>query len=68
MRRKLHVDDPRQSVLAAIASAKGTFDAVVVLAYMSQDQLEQLAAALPEVDAVIAAVGLVDDLCHRIAW
>ena len=50
---QLRVDEPRQSVLDAIAPLKGRYDALVVLAYLPRDELEQLAAALPEADAVV---------------
>ncbi|MDB5333791.1 MAG: cycA1 [Phycisphaerales bacterium] len=49
----VRVDDPRQAILAAIGGAKGSYDSLLVLAYLPQDELEQLAAALPEADAVI---------------
>jgi hypothetical protein len=49
----LQVTDPRQGVLAAVAPHRGKYDALVVLAYLPQQELEQLAAALPEADAVV---------------
>jgi hypothetical protein len=49
----LKVDDPRQAVLAAIAQSGTAHDGVIVLAYLPEDELAALAAALPEVDAVI---------------
>jgi hypothetical protein len=47
------VDDPRDAVLKALADAAGKFDRAVVLAYLRDGDLRELAAALPEVDAVI---------------
>ncbi len=47
------IDDPRQSISAALQSIKGTYDRVIVLAYLPDDELQQLAASLPEADAVI---------------
>src|SRR5688572_27376155 len=49
----LQVRDPRRAVLDAIAPASGTYDSLVVLAYLPQDELEALAASLPEADVVI---------------
>jgi hypothetical protein len=40
-------------VLDATSAKKGQYDSLVVLAYLPQDELEQLTAALPEADAVI---------------
>ncbi len=49
----LQIDDPRTAVLREAASAKGRYDSLVVLAYLPEDELQQLAASLPEADAVI---------------
>jgi hypothetical protein len=49
----LHAAAPRESVLAALREAAGRYDAVIVLAYLPEDELRQLAEALPEVDAVV---------------
>jgi hypothetical protein len=49
----LEVAPPRQAVLAALESAAGKYDALVVLAYLPEDELRQLADELPEADAVI---------------
>src|SRR5690349_19061836 len=49
----LQVSDPKQAVLDASAATKGTYDALIVLAYLPQDELEQLAMTLPEADAGI---------------
>src|SRR5687767_10477271 len=48
----LAIGDPRQAVLDALAEVPGA-DCKIVLAYLPEDELSQLAAALPEVDAVI---------------
>jgi hypothetical protein len=47
------LDDPRNAVLAALDDAAGKFDRAVVLAHLNESDLRALAAALPEVDAVI---------------
>ncbi len=47
------LDDPRSSVLAALDTAAGKYDRAVVLAHVNENDLRQLAAQLPEVDAVI---------------
>jgi hypothetical protein len=49
----LQVREPRQAVLDAIAPAKGAYDSLVVLAYLPTEELESLAAALPEADVVV---------------
>lgn len=50
---ELSVSEPRAAVLEAAAKIKGQFDSLVVLAYLPQEELESLAAALPEADAVV---------------
>ncbi len=47
------VDPPAQSLLEALRAVAGQYDAVIVLAYMRQDALGELAALVPEVDAVV---------------
>jgi len=49
----LRIADPRESVLACIQSITQTFDSLVVLAYLPDAELEALAAALPEADAIV---------------
>lgn len=49
---EIRVEAPRDAVLAELKSA-GPFDAVVVLAYAPEAELRELAAALPEVDAIV---------------
>lgn len=49
----LRVTEPRAAILATLAQLQGRFDAAVVLAYLPEDELVQLAGQLPEVDAVI---------------
>ncbi len=44
---------PRQAVLEALGGATGKFDAAIVLAYLPEDELRQLAEALPEADVVV---------------
>ncbi|HLJ12721.1 MAG TPA: multiheme c-type cytochrome [Planctomycetaceae bacterium] len=51
--RDWRVDDPREAVLTTLAAHRGKFDRAVVLAYLAENELRELAAALPEVDAVI---------------
>jgi hypothetical protein len=50
---QINIDDPRQAVLDAISAIKGQCDSLVVLAYLPEDELQQLASAMPEVDAII---------------
>lgn len=47
------ISEPRVAVLHAADRAKGMYDSLVVLAYLPEDELQQLAAGLPEADAVI---------------
>ncbi|HYH66787.1 MAG TPA: hypothetical protein VD866_18985, partial [Urbifossiella sp.] len=47
------LDDPREAILREAAAAKGRYDSLVVLAYAPEDELRQLAAGLPEADAVV---------------
>ncbi len=50
---QLQVDPPRDAVIEALRRAKGQYDAAVVLAYLPEDRLRSLAAAIPEVDVVV---------------
>jgi hypothetical protein len=53
---QIHVDDPRAALQKAIGAAgalKDKPDLLIVLAYMPEDELQQLAAMSPEVDAII---------------
>jgi hypothetical protein len=49
----LQVAPARQAVLDALTKAAGKYDALIVLAYLPEDELRQLAEAVPEADAVI---------------
>ncbi len=49
----VRVSEPRRAVLDAVAGIHGGFDVLIVLAYLPQAELEGLAAALPEADAVV---------------
>jgi hypothetical protein len=49
----IQVAPPRQAVSEALAAIAGKYDALVVLAYLPEDALLQLAAALPEADLVV---------------
>jgi hypothetical protein len=49
----IRVSDPRDAVLSAVEPLKGKYDVLIVLAYLPQEEIERLAAALPEADAVI---------------
>lgn len=49
----LQVSPPKEAVLKTLREASGKFDRVVVLAYLPEEELLELAASLPEVDAVI---------------
>jgi hypothetical protein len=49
----VRIDDPREALLATVAAHKGGYDRLVVLAYLPEEELRQLAASLPEADAVV---------------
>jgi predicted CXXCH cytochrome family protein len=49
----LTVAEPRGAVLAAVANLKTPFDVLVVLAYLPEDELQELAKSLPEADLVL---------------
>jgi hypothetical protein len=49
----LRIAPPRQAVLEALRGVAGRYDAALVLAYLPEDELRQLAESLPEVDAVV---------------
>jgi len=44
---------PRQAILDALRAAAGRYDAVVVLAYLPEEELQQLADTLPEADVIV---------------
>src|SRR5438045_47139 len=47
------IDDPRQSILDAASAMKTQCNALIVLAYLPEDELQQLASGLPEIDAIV---------------
>jgi len=49
----LRITEPREAVLEALAALRGKFDWSIVLAYLPERGLRELAESLPEVDAVI---------------
>ena len=49
----IRVTDPRQAVLSAVKEIKEPYQSLVVLAYLPDDELPALAAALPEADVVL---------------
>ncbi|MDM8009287.1 MAG: multiheme c-type cytochrome [Phycisphaerae bacterium] len=49
----VRIEDPKAAVLTSLQQLEGRHDGVVVLAYLPEDELQRLAAELPEVDAVI---------------
>ena len=50
---ELQVTPPRQAAIEALGSVAGKYDAAIVLAYLPEDELRQLADALPEADMVL---------------
>lgn len=49
----LRADEPREAILQAIHAPGVRYDSLVVLAYLPEDELRQLAASLPEADAIL---------------
>jgi hypothetical protein len=49
----MRISDPREAVLAVIRSVAGQYDSLIVLAYLPEDELRELAAGLPEADVVV---------------
>lgn len=56
----IQIDDPREAILRAIAGVKGRYDSLIVLAYVPEEELQQLAAGLPEADAILGGPTLAD--------
>lgn len=52
-RNGIRISDPQEAVRRIAADVRPRCDAVIVLAYLPEDQLQQLAASCPEVDAVV---------------
>jgi hypothetical protein len=50
---KLHVKPPRQAILEVIQQAAGRYDSLIVLAYLPEEELRELAQSLPEADAIV---------------
>jgi hypothetical protein len=51
--QELQVTQPRRAVIEALLRVDGQYDSAIVLAYLPEDELRQLAEALPEVDVVV---------------
>jgi hypothetical protein len=49
----IRISPPKQAVLESLRKAAGKFDQAIVLAYMPEESLRELAESLPEVDAVV---------------
>lgn len=49
----VRIAPPKQTVLKTLKEFSGTYDYAVVLAYVPEDELRELAENLPEVDAVL---------------
>ena len=49
----LKIEAPRAAILNLLPTLKGTYDHLIVLAYLPEAELRTLAASLPEADAVI---------------
>lgn len=47
------IDEPREAILQTLRQRKGQYDSAIVLAYLLEAELRELAAALPEVDAIV---------------
>lgn len=49
----LQVRDPKEALLEAISQHQSKYDSLIILAYLSEEELTQLAGAVPEADAII---------------
>lgn len=49
----VRVTDPREAILEALKATQQSYDWLVVLAYLPEDELAELAASLPEADVVV---------------
>ena len=49
----IKIDDPADAVLRLIPALKGQFDVLLILAYLSEDELEAFVARVPEADLVV---------------
>ncbi len=49
----VQIDTPRNAILAALDESVANYDSLVVLAYLPEDELLELAANLPEADLII---------------
>jgi hypothetical protein len=50
---KIHVKPPRQAILETLRQAAGRYDWLIVLAYLPEEELRELAESLPEADAIV---------------
>ena len=49
----MQITDPKTALLGCIAEAGDRYDTLVVLAYLPEDELHELAGALPEADVIV---------------
>ena len=49
----LRIDPPITSILSTVRQLTGAYDGLVVLAYLAEEELQQLALQLPEADVVV---------------
>jgi nucleotide-binding universal stress UspA family protein len=50
---QIHVKPPRQAILETLRQAAGRYDWLIVLAYLPEEELRELAESLPEADAIV---------------
>lgn len=65
------IEAPRESIARRTAALRKTCDLILVLAYLPEDQLEALAAGLPDVDLVIGGPtqqSIAPRLAGRTTW
>lgn len=51
--KDLRIEDPATAIRRTLLESKNTYDLLVILAYLSENELRTLAEALPEADAII---------------
>lgn len=49
----VRIDSPRKAILSALSESAVDYDSLVVLAYLPEDELNELAANLPEADLIV---------------
>jgi predicted CXXCH cytochrome family protein len=49
----IHISPPRQTILEIIQKTSGSYDSLIVLAYLPEEELQELAESIPEADVIV---------------